>query len=261
MTSVEGVTVHGGERSTVRLHREPGPVRFRRGRVSIPADPDSVVDTRRSTTLAADGARVGQVEHLLAALALRGHWSGVVVEVSADALPILDGSAREWLALVDTLSAPDPAPAPLRPAREVRVRHGDAWATVTPGPPRLCCSIAFDHPAIGRQRWCGGAERFLELADARTFGFLRDLRALLELGLAGGASLENAIVFDDDGPLRPLRSPDEPVRHKALDALGDLALLGRPLHGTIRVHRGSHGLHLALMRELLAPPQRSGSPA
>lgn len=261
MTSVEGVTVHGGERSAVRLHLEPGPLRFRRGGHTIRADPDHVVDTRRSTTLGADGVRVGQVEHLLAALALRGHWHGVVAEVSADALPILDGSAREWLALVDALPAPAAPPAPLRPGRTVRVRDGEAWAELAPGPPRLCCSIAFDHPAIGRQRWCGGPDRFEELADARTFGFLRDLDALRALGLAGGASLENAIVFDDDGPLRPLRSPDEPVRHKALDVLGDLALLGRPVHGTIRVHRGSHRLHLALMRALLVPPPRSGRPA
>jgi len=256
MGSVEGATVHAGGRSRVELHAAPGAVRFRRAGVDIRACVSNVVDTRRSTTLGVDGARVGQVEHLLAALHLRGHWSDVLVEVSADELPILDGSAREWLALVDELPPPPPAPAPAAPTRSLRVVLGDGRAALRPGPPGLCYAIDFDHPAVGRQRWCGAPERYGELADARTFGFLREYEALRADGLAAGASLENAIVFGDEGPLRPLRSPDEPVRHKALDALGDLFLLGRPIRAHVSFRRGSHRLHVALMRELRKLPRR-----
>jgi len=242
----------------VTLHRADGPVRFRRGPRDIPATVDAIVDSRRATTLGNGEARVGMVEHLLAALALRGFWTGVVVEASADELPILDGSALAWYALIEGLGAPPPPPAPLRPRRTLEVRHAGACATLEPGDTHLCYSIAFDHPGIGRQRWCGGPERYRELLDARTFGLLSDVEALRAEGLASGANLENAIVFGEEGPLAPLRTEDEPVRHKALDDLGELFLLGRPLHARIAFQRGSHALHAAVMRELMRPTTDTG---
>lgn len=249
---IEGIGVHSGRGCRVRLERTDGPVRFRRGRALIPARVEAVVGTEGCTVLGAGAARVAMVEHLLAALRVRGFWSGVLIEASSDELPILDGSAAPWLALLDELGPPPPPPEPLVPAGVVRVARGAATATVEPGPPHLEAVIEFDHPAVGRQRWAGPPERWAELLDARTFGFLSDYEALAERGLARGASTENAIVFDGAGPLSPLRHPDEPARHKALDAIGDLFLLGRPLAGRLRVVRGSHGLHLDLMHQLLA---------
>ena len=258
MQSVEGVGVHGGASCRVTLHREDGPVRFRRGSRTIPATLDAVVDSRRATTLGADGERVGVVEHLLAALAIRGFWSGLVIEASAAELPILDGSARVWYDLLGELPAPPPPPSPLRPRRAVTVAAGDARAELVPGATRLCCGIAFEHPAIGEQHWCGDPTHYTELIDARTFGLLSDVEALRAKGFASGANLENAIVFDEEGPLVPLRAENEPVRHKALDALGDLFLLGRPFEARVTFWRGSHALHAALMRELLRPTTSAG---
>jgi UDP-3-O-[3-hydroxymyristoyl] N-acetylglucosamine deacetylase len=258
MTSVEGVGVHGGATCRVTLHREDGPVRFRRGARTIPATLDAVVDSRRATTLGADGERVAVVEHLLAALAMRGYWSGLVIEASAPELPILDGSARVWYDLLSELPPPPAPPEPLRPTCSVAVAAGLARAELEPGAARLCCGIAFDHPAIGEQHWCGDPAHYGELIDARTFGLLADVEALRAKGFASGASLENAIVFGEEGPLVPLRAENEPVRHKALDALGDLFLLGRPFEAQVTFWRGSHALHAAFMRELLRPTTSAG---
>lgn len=249
--TVEGAAIHSGARCRVTLHRDEGPVRFLRNGHAIPAHVTSVVDSRRATTLGSGGERVAMVEHLLAALSMRGHWSGVVVEVTADELPILDGSARAWYELAAELGAPNEAPEPLRPHRPLELRARQARVQLVPGEARLCYGIAFEHPAIGEQHWCGGPERFTELLDARTFGLLAEVEALRAKGFAYGANLENAIVFGEEGPLVPLRAENEPVRHKALDALGDLFLLGRPLEARITIWRGSHALHAALMRELL----------
>jgi len=258
MQSVEGVGIHGGAPCRVTLHREDGPVRFLRRGHSIPATLDALVDSRRATTLGADGERVGVVEHLLAALAMRGFWSGLVIEASAAELPILDGSARVWYDLLGELPAPPPPPSPLRAERTVTVASGDARGELVPGAARLCCGIAFAHPAIGEQHWCGDPAHYSELIDARTFGLLSDVEALRAGGFASGANLENAIVFGEEGPLVPLRAENEPVRHKALDALGDLFLLGRPFEARLTFWRGSHALHAALMRELLHPTTSAG---
>jgi UDP-3-O-[3-hydroxymyristoyl] N-acetylglucosamine deacetylase len=238
----------------VRLHRGEGPLRFRRGRTEIPAELAAVASTERCVVLASGSTRVATVEHLLAALRYAGFWSGAVIEVDGEELPILDGSARPWLEEIAHLGDPPPAPEPLTLARPLRVAIGRSVAEALPGPERLEMSVDYDHPAIGCQHWSGGAERWNDLLDARTFGFLAELESLRAAGLACGAGTENAIVFGEDGPLGPLRHVDEPVRHKALDLLGDLALLGRPLSATVRVDRGSHGLHVHLMRHLLRVP-------
>jgi UDP-3-O-[3-hydroxymyristoyl] N-acetylglucosamine deacetylase len=250
--AVTGVGLHSGETCRAYLHRDDGPLRFRRGRAEVVARVTNVAATDRAVTLAADGARVSLVEHLLAALRLRGFYTGVVVETSAEELPILDGSAAPWLEAVAALGEPPEAPPPLVPAAPVEVALGASLARVEPGDERLDVSIEFAHPAIGAQRWSGGPKDYAELASARTFGFLGEAESLRARGLVRGASLEHAIVFADDGPLRPLRFPDEPVRHKALDAIGDLALLGRPLQAHVTLQRGSHRLHHALMSLLLS---------
>ncbi len=260
-TSLEGVAIHSGVTSRVTLHREDGPLRFRRGRTIVPATIDNVVGAQRATSLGTDGAQVHLVEHLLAALRVAGFFEGVLVEVSCDELPILDGSAAPWAEPIAALGAPPPPPPPLTVDGALEVELNGGYAAVTPGPESLSYSIDFRHPAIGQQSWAGGPDDYAALLDARTFGFLADWEALKARGLALGASERHAIVFDDDGPLRPLRHPDEPVRHKALDALGDLALLGRPLQARLELRRGSHALHHAVARAVMRHVRAEGLPS
>jgi UDP-3-O-[3-hydroxymyristoyl] N-acetylglucosamine deacetylase len=244
---LHGHGVHGGRPCTVRLHRRDGPVAFRRGGRELAPQARYVVGTRGCTVLGADGVRLATVEHLLAALQVRGVWEGLLIEVEGDELPILDGSAAPWDAALAELGPLPPPPA----AGEAHGPEG-AWARLTPGPRELAITIDFAHPAIGRQAWRGPPSAWPELLAARTFGFARDAAALRAAGLAAGASDANAIVFGDDAPRVPLRFPDEPVRHKALDALGDLYLLGRPFAGRLEIRRGGHALHHRLVT-VLAP--------
>ena len=248
---ISGYGLHTGAPSWVHLHRAAGGVRFRRGKEEIPARLEYVTETKRSTTLGRRGYQVTMVEHLLAALAVRGWWEGLVIEVSADEVPILDGSAAPWLALLDDLGAPPPAPPGFVVGHAFGFKQGETRCRALPGKPELCAEIRFTHPAIGQQRWCGGPESYETLLRARTFGFLSDLEQLRENGLATAASLENAVVYGDEGPMTQLRTRDEPVRHKALDALGDFYLLGRPLVGRLEVVRGSHSAHVGFARAIL----------
>lgn len=248
---ISGTAIHSGLNSTVTLFRDDGPIRFRRGTQTITAHIGNVIGAQRATSLGSDGASVHLVEHLLAALAVSGFYSGVVIETDHDELPILDGSAAPWLPAIRQLGPPPAPPAPLAPGSVTEVRSGNAVMRITPGSAALSCSIDFSHPAIGAQRIDLEAGRWHELLDARTFGMLADWEALKSRGLALGASEQHAIVFGDVGPLRPLRHPDEPVRHKALDAVGDLALLARPLQAHVAVSRGSHALHHQAVRQLM----------
>ncbi len=246
MVTVTGRAIHCGLTSSVTLHRVDGPIRFLRGGTEVPADLGHLAGAERATSLAADGANVHLVEHLLAALRVAGFFEGVLIEATCDELPILDGSAEPWAAAVHELGPAPTAPAAIALGREVEVALRGGRARATPGEESLAYRVAFDHPAIGEQAWEGGPADYPGLLSARTFGFERDWEALKARGLALGASEEHVIVFAMDGPTRPLRHPDEPVRHKALDALGDLALLGRPLRARLTIERGSHALHHAL---------------
>lgn len=249
---VEGITLHGGIRSRVRLFQDDGEVRFRRNGRDIPAHIGAVVSTDRCTVLGEGPARIAVVEHLLAALHVLSLWRGVVIEVDTDELPILDGSAEPWLPALEPLSREASSPPAFRPTTPTHRRHGSSEIRVDLGARGLCSEIHFPHPAIGRQRWCGAPDTYDRLLPARTFGFLHEAATLRRAGLASGASLENAIIFSDEGPLSPLRFPDEPVRHKALDTLGDLFLLGGPLEGKLTVTRGSHRLHVDFLNHLIA---------
>lgn len=262
-TPLRGIGIHSGQTGSVRLHRDDGPLRFRlggRAGTTVPATLAQVADTRRCVVLAEGGSRVAMVEHLLAALRVAGFWSGVLAEVEGPELPILDGSAAPYAAAVAELGPPPPAPAPLRPLAPVHWCSGASELWFEPGDEALEVEVDFDHPSIGRQRWQGLPADYPELLDARTFGFEHELVELQRRGLALGAVQgSGGILFADDGPRPPLRHPDEPVRHKALDALGDLHLLGRPLSARVRVVRGSHHAHVLAMRELLqhAAPEPS----
>lgn len=250
MTLVSGKGVHSGLSSSVRILKESGPVTFIRAGTRIPADHLSLASTNRATSLHRNGRQVSMVEHLLAALYIRGWWRNLSFEVSTDELPILDGSAAEWLSVLDSLGPPPSPPEPLRPTRTIMVSDGKSSASLEPGPTGLDVSISFSHPLIGRQQWQGGPEDYGQLGPARTFGFREDLDRLRQLGLGQGADLSNCLVFSGEGTMNEPRGADEPVRHKALDTLGDLYLLGQPVAGLVRTSCSSHALHARLVQEI-----------
>lgn len=251
MITVHGKGIHSGQACTVRIWREDGPVTFLRDGLRIPALAENLSETNRATSLAVDSVkRVTMVEHLLAAMHISGWWHGLAVEVSSEELPILDGSASEWLTVLTELGGPPAAPEAWQPDRPVVVREGHGEAAIEPGASQLEVNISFSHPLIGDQQWRGSPADYGQLADARTFGFIEELDALRERGLARGANTDNCLVFSGATLLGPMRSEDEPVRHKALDVLGDLFVLGRPIAGRIRSACGSHRLHAKLVQEV-----------
>ena len=228
------------------------------GQPEIPAHYSKVVDTTRATTLGEGRATLSTVEHLLAALRSAG-VDNARIAVTGPEVPIMDGSAAPFaklLAATGLSTLPWPR-AFLRVQRPVELREGDQWMRVLPGEPRITYSIDFSHPLIRRQRYTVPlfSEAFeQEIAPARTFGFLQEVEYLQAHGLALGGSLDNAVVLDDSGVLNPggFRFPEECVRHKILDAMGDLALLGMPLFGRLEVSRGSHDFHLLFLQYLMS---------
>ena len=264
-----GVGLHSGR--TIRLELLPAPegshITFVRTDLTphseLRAHIDFLGDTQLATSLCCgvNGSRVhlGTVEHLLAAFAGLG-IDNVRVLIDGPEVPILDGSAAP---VVDMLSAAGldeqrRSKRFLVIKREVKVTEGNKMARLSPGPGlRITCAVDFDHPLIPPTPFQfdfseSGFRR--ELARARTFGFLRDFEGLKAKGLARGASLENAIAIDDYRVLNPegLRYPDEFVRHKVVDAIGDLSLFGLPVIGRVHLARSGHALNTRLVRAVLA---------
>lgn len=255
---VRGIGLHSGAPSSVRV--DPAPASSGRvfvvDGVEIPALLSAVVDTRLATTLGQGTARVTMVEHLLAAL----HAAGVDnarMTVDGPEVPVMDGSARVWVAAIRHAGLYGQAERRrvLRVTEPVRVEAGDAWAELVPSDGfELDVTVDFAHPSIGRQTWSGpvSGEAFGALAPARTFGFRADAERLWASGLALGASLENTVVYDESGVLNPggLRCVDEAVRHKALDAVGDAALVGARILGKLRAFKAGHALHRAVFEAI-----------
>ncbi len=258
--SCAGIGLHSGNKVTLTLKPAPADsgIRFRRTDlgVEIPAHVSHVSSLQYATVLGRNGATVETVEHLLAALVSSG-IDNVVVELNHNEVPIMDGSAAPFLFLVQEagvkrLSVPRKH---LKIVRAVQVADGDKRIAVYPSDHfKVSYTISFDHPLLRHQ---SRTERITEqsfaesIAAARTFGFLKEVEWMRQNGLALGGSLENAIVIGDAGVLNPLRFEDEFVRHKILDAIGDLALLGYPLIGHVVAHRAGHALHTALAARLL----------
>jgi UDP-3-O-[3-hydroxymyristoyl] N-acetylglucosamine deacetylase len=227
--------------------------------VEIPARPAYVSSTAQATTLARGEFCVSTVEHLMAAL-YASDIDNVGVEVDGPEVPVMDGSAESLVRLIRSAGVflqQEPRRV-LRVERVVEVREGGRWIRVSPGSGlRISYAVDFDHPAIRRQELSiprMAPEVFRrELARARTFGFLDDVHRLWRDGLARGGSLGNTVVLDAERVLNPegLRWPDEFVRHKVLDLLGDLALLGMQIEGHVEVECGGHALHQALVVTLL----------
>lgn len=260
--TVSGRGLHSNRPCTVKIHpvSQASGLRFLHGPsgIEIPAKADLVGDLSLATTLVKDGLRFGTIEHLLAALAGL-EIEHAVIEVDSEELPILDGSAAPW---VEALAAVGARELPgsrrfIKVIRPVEVVRGGKWMRVSPyGGLRVRYTIDFDHPAIGRQtrELSLEPEKFRrELASARTFCMEQDIEFMRSRGLALGGSLDNAVVFSAEGPLNEtLRYEDEAVRHKMLDLVGDLALLGAPLRGLVEAHAAGHALHVELVKTLLA---------
>jgi UDP-3-O-[3-hydroxymyristoyl] N-acetylglucosamine deacetylase len=259
-----GIGLHSGR--PVRLRLRPAPaehgIRFLRTDVgvTIPATLAHIGGQDHATTLLRDGFAVGTVEHLLAALLALG-VDDVLVELDGSEVPILDGSAAPFVILLHEAGL-RPLAVPrlhLRVLQPVEVIHGAKSVRLTPADRfEVRYTIGFDHPLL-RHQACATritARSFTEaIAPARTFGFLREVELLRRSGLALGGSLENAVVIGETGVLNnKLRFEDEFVRHKILDAVGDLALVGRPLLGRLEAVKAGHALHAAVARKLLATP-------
>jgi len=264
---VEGVGLHSGR--PVRLTLLPAPVDsgilFTRTdlphAVEIPARAEFVVDTTLNTTLGKDGVRIGTVEHLLSALYGFG-VDNVRVELDGPEVPILDGSAFPFVQLLEKAGVREQK-APRKVAvvkKAVVVTDGDKEVRLTPASSfSVHCAIDFRHPLITDQKFNVevSAKNFVrEIARARTFGFAREVEYMRSRGLALGGSLDNAIVVDDFHILNPegLRYPDEFVRHKILDAIGDLALVGVPVIGQLHARKTGHALNHKLVKKLLTEP-------
>ncbi len=271
LTRAVGVGLHSGQRVELTL-RPAAPdtgIVFRRvdlpEPVDIPIRADSVVDTRMASTIGVGGAKVHTVEHLMSACAGLG-LDNLYVDITAEEVPILDGSSSSFVFLlqsagIELQNAPKHF---IRVTRPVEVREGEGsnlkWARLDPYHGfKLRFEIDFAHPAVDSTGQSvefdlGEGNYARDIARARTFGFTRDVEMLRASGLALGGGLDNAIVMDDYKVLNAdgLRYDAEFARHKILDAMGDLYLVGRPLLAAYSAHRSGHAMNNQLLRELLA---------
>jgi UDP-3-O-[3-hydroxymyristoyl] N-acetylglucosamine deacetylase len=260
--SCTGIGLHSGNKVTLSLKPAPADfgIRFRRtdlGCVEIPATVQHLAGIHYATGLSRDIGSVDTVEHLLSALSSLG-VDNVVVELNHPEVPIMDGSAAPWVYLINEAGLKRLAASRryLKVLRPISLSRGDKRIAIYPSDHfKVTYSIAFDHPLLRHQSRTMRitADAFVEdIAPARTFGFLKEVEMLRQQGLALGGSLENAIVIGDTGVLNnALRFDDEFVRHKILDVIGDLALVGHPVIGHVVAHRGGHALHTAFAAQVL----------
>ena len=273
LTKAVGVGLHGGQR--VELTLRPAAVDtgivFRRvdlpQPVDIPVSATAVTDTRLASTISNGSAKVLTVEHLMSACAGLG-IDNLYVDITAEEVPILDGSASSFVFLLQSagIELQNAAKRFVRVLKPVEVREGEGaatkWARLTPYEGyKLSFEIEFDHPAVDSTGQCvefdmGSGSYSRDIARARTFGFTKDVEMMRANGLAMGGGLDNAIVMDDYKVLNTegLRYNDEFVKHKILDAMGDLHLLGKPLLAAYSAFRSGHSLNNKLLRKLLSRP-------
>lgn len=267
LVRASGVGLHTGQK--VRIALRPAPpdtgIVFRRidlaTPMDIPARAELVGEARLASTLIKDGVKLHTVEHLMSALSGLG-IDNAYIDIDAAELPIMDGSASPYVLLLQQAGLEE-QPAPkrfLRVKKTVEVREGDKWARLEPYEGfRLSFSIDFRHPLIERSTQSvtvdfAETSYLKEIARARTFGFMHEVEDLKDSGLALGGGLDNAVLLDEQGVLNSegLRFADEFIRHKLLDAMGDLYLLGRPLLGAFTAHKSGHALNNRLARAVLA---------
>jgi len=261
---IEGVGLHSGSDARVRILPAPadhGLVFSRRdlGGATVEATPEAIGDSSLATTLSCDGVSVGTVEHLLAALRGLG-IDNARIEVDGPEIPILDGSSAPFVTAVRAAggsAVQRAARRTLAVRRPISIRDGERAILALPARDfRISYAIDFPHPAIGYQAVALSVDEEVfaaSIAPARTFCLLRDVQAMRASGRARGGSLDNAVVVGDEGIVGgALRFRDEFVRHKVLDLIGDLALLGAPLLAHVVVFKGGHRLHAQLVRRLRA---------
>ncbi len=257
-----GIGLHKG--SPVKLRLEPldanSGIVFHRSdvNVSIPLKPENVVDTKMATVIGKDGFIISTIEHLLSAVYAYG-IDNLKVIVDADEVPVMDGSSASYCMLLDEAETIqlDVAKKIMMIKKEVMIKEGDKYVKLSPAPDlKYDFTIKFPHPVIKNQDFVleFTKQKYKdEISRARTFGFLHEVQYLRSKGLALGGSLENAIVLDDKKVLNPegLRFSDEFVRHKILDAIGDMSLIGMNFIGNYEALAGSHDLNHKLTLELL----------
>jgi len=262
-----GVGLHTGEKVylTLRPAAIDSGIVFRRvdlaNSADIRAEAHAVHDTRLSTCIEAHGARVATVEHLMSALAGLG-IDNAIVELTSPELPIMDGSAGTFIFLLQSAGIVEQAAAKkfIRIKKTVEVKDGDKWVRFDPyNGYKLSFTINFAHPVIANTKQSvtvdlGEQSYIKEVSRARTFGFMHEVEYMRSQGLGLGGSLDNAIVMDEYRVINPdgLRFEDEFVKHKMLDAIGDLYLLGHPQIGAFSGYKSGHALNNALCRALLA---------
>lgn len=268
--ALTGIGLHSG--SEVMMVLRPAPVdagiKFVRADVldkdnRIPAKYNNVVDTRLCTVIGnKDGVSIGTIEHLMAALRGCG-VDNLIVELDGPEVPVMDGSSAPFVELIDEagLIVQNKPRRAIKVLKEVVVEDEGKFAALTPSKDSVFSGeINFDHPSIGTQTYqtklLNGNFRH-DIARARTFGFLKDVEAMRRNGLALGGSLENAIVLDDKGIMndKGLRYQDEFIRHKLLDAIGDLYLAGGPIIGTYSADKPGHAINNALLHKLFSSAQ------
>jgi UDP-3-O-[3-hydroxymyristoyl] N-acetylglucosamine deacetylase len=273
LTKAVGVGLHSGQR--VELTLRPAPpdtgIVFRRvdlaDPVEIPVEAISVTDTRLASTISRGKAKVHTIEHIMSACAGLG-VDNLVIDITAEEVPILDGSSASFVYLLQSagIVAQDAPRRFIRVLKPVEVREGEGsrlkWARLDPYHGfKLSFQIEFDHPAVSATGQVvefdlGSGQYAREIARARTFGFTRDVEMMRSHGLALGGGLDNAIVLDDYKVLNAdgLRYQDEFAKHKILDAMGDLYIVGKPLLAAYSAYRSGHAMNNQLLRALLAQP-------
>src|SRR5436190_9862151 len=267
LVQATGVGLHTGQkvRLTLRPAQPDTGVVFRRldlpSAPEIPARGDLVGETRLCSCLVSGDTKIYTIEHLMSALAGLG-VDNVYVDLDGPEVPIMDGSAAPFVLLVQQAGVEEQG-APkrfLRVKKRIEARDGDKWAVLEPYEGfKLSFSIVYDHPVIEKSNTSltvdfASTSYLKEVARARTYGFMQDVEDLRDVGLALGGGLENAVVLDEHRVLNAegLRYADEFIRHKILDAIGDLYLLGRPLLAAFSAHKSGHALNNQLLRALLA---------
>ena len=258
-----GIGLHKGE--PIRLTLEPleagsGIVFYRSDLgVSFKAEPKNVINTQMATVVGSEKGYISTIEHLMSAINAYG-IDNIRIIVDANEIPVMDGSSASFCMLLDEAGVRelDANKKALIIKRAVEIREGDKLVRLSPSKsPKFDYTIKFSHPLIGTQHHVFEFSKkayLKEISRARTFGFLKDVQALRSMGLALGGSLENAVVIDENKILNPegLRFENEFVRHKILDAIGDLALVGAPILGDYTAFAGSHDLNHKLTLSVLA---------
>ena len=258
-----GIGLHKGE--PIRLTLEPleagsGIVFYRSDLgISFKAEPKNVINTQMATVVGSEKGYISTIEHLMSAINAYG-IDNIRIIVDANEIPVMDGSSASFCMLLDEAGVRelDANKKALIIKRAVEIREGDKLVRLSPSKsPKFDYTIKFSHPLIGIQHYVFEFSKkayLKEISRARTFGFLKDVQALRSMGLALGGSLENAVVIDENKILNPegLRFENEFVRHKILDAIGDLALVGAPILGDYTAFAGSHDLNHKLTLAVLA---------